>query len=77
MSTESPERPRSKWRTRIPAPLRHGILLFLVVLVIEYLVVPELIGASHNLALLEATEHRLAHRRGRVRSGLALRLRAC
>ncbi len=53
MSTESPERPRSKWRTRIPAPLRHGILLFLVVLVIEYLVVPELIGASHNLALLK------------------------
>lgn len=53
MLTEPREKPRPRWRTRIPAPLRHGILLFLVVLVIEYLVVPELIGASHNLSLLE------------------------
>jgi uncharacterized protein (TIRG00374 family) len=54
MATETPARPpRSRWTSRIPTPLRHGILLFLVVLVIEYLVVPELIGASHNLSLLE------------------------
>lgn len=53
MATETPPKPaRASWRSRIPAPLRHGILLFLVVLVIEYLVVPELIGASHNLKLL-------------------------
>lgn len=53
MPTESQERPRARWRSRIPPPLRHGIVLFLAVLVIEYLVIPELIGASHNLSLLE------------------------
>jgi uncharacterized protein (TIRG00374 family) len=53
MASESQERPRSRWKSAVPAPLRHGILLFLVVLVIEYLVVPELIGASRNLSLLK------------------------
>ena len=49
----SPPRRARGWRSKIPTPLRHGILIFLVVLVIEYLVVPELIGASHNLKLLQ------------------------
>lgn len=53
MSDEAPTRARWRWTRRIPAPLRHGILIFAVVLVIEYLVVPELIGASHNLSLLK------------------------
>jgi uncharacterized protein (TIRG00374 family) len=54
-STVEPRPPSRwrRWRSAIPAPLRHGIVLFLAVLVIEYLVVPELIGASHNLHLLE------------------------
>jgi uncharacterized protein (TIRG00374 family) len=46
-------RPRSRWRAAVPAPLRHGILIFLVVVVVEYLVVPELIGASRNVHYLE------------------------
>ncbi|HXZ83354.1 MAG TPA: lysylphosphatidylglycerol synthase transmembrane domain-containing protein [Acidimicrobiales bacterium] len=44
---------RSRWRAIVPAPLRHGILIFLVVIVVEYLVVPELIGASRNIHYLE------------------------
>ena len=44
---------RSRWRSVVPAPLRHGILLFAVIIVIEYLVVPELIGASKNIHYLE------------------------
>ncbi len=53
MASEPQGRPRSRWKSLVPTPLRHGILLFLAVLVIEYLVVPELIGASHNLSLLK------------------------
>jgi uncharacterized protein (TIRG00374 family) len=44
-----------KWRTWLPflvKPLRRGILLFALVLVVEYLVVPELVGASKDLGLL-------------------------
>jgi len=44
-----------QWRTWLPfvvKPLRRGVLLFVVVLVIEYLVVPELVGASKDLSLL-------------------------
>jgi len=33
-------------------PLRRGIVLFVIALVIEYLVVPELVGASKDLSLL-------------------------
>lgn len=43
------------WRTWLPfliKPLRRGILLFAVVLIVEYLVVPELVGASKDLYLL-------------------------
>jgi uncharacterized protein (TIRG00374 family) len=44
-----------RWRTWLPfviKPLRRGIVLILVALVIEYLVVPELVGASKDLYLL-------------------------
>ena len=43
--------PRS-WRSIVPKWLRHGLLVFLVLLVVEYLVIPELVGASKNLHLL-------------------------
>ena len=48
----------SRWRTWLPwlrwlvKPVRLGVLLFIVLLVIEYLVVPELVGASKDLYLL-------------------------
>jgi uncharacterized protein (TIRG00374 family) len=51
--------PRDTWRRRwriwrpfVVKPLRRGILLFALALVIEYLVVPELVGASKDLNLL-------------------------
>ncbi|MGA9077996.1 MAG: lysylphosphatidylglycerol synthase transmembrane domain-containing protein, partial [Acidimicrobiales bacterium] len=53
MPEEDKPRLRSRWRAAVPAPLRHGILIFLVVIVVEYLVVPELIGASKNIHYLE------------------------
>jgi uncharacterized protein (TIRG00374 family) len=43
------------WRSWLPfvvKPVRRGIVLLLLVLVIEYLVVPELVGASRDLYLL-------------------------
>ena len=46
---------RSRWRLWLPflvKPLRRGVLIFALVLIIEYLVVPELIGASKDLHLL-------------------------
>ncbi len=36
----------------IPRWLRHGLVLFIVLLVVEFLVVPELVGASKNLKIL-------------------------
>jgi uncharacterized protein (TIRG00374 family) len=36
----------------VPAPLRHSVVIFIVLLVLEYLVAPELIGASKHLYLL-------------------------
>jgi uncharacterized protein (TIRG00374 family) len=44
-----------RWRTWLPflvKPLRRGIVLFALVLIVEYLVVPELVGASKDLYLL-------------------------
>jgi uncharacterized protein (TIRG00374 family) len=44
-----------RWRPWLPflfTPLRRGILIVIVLLIIEYLVVPELVGASRNLQLL-------------------------
>ncbi|HUZ21036.1 MAG TPA: lysylphosphatidylglycerol synthase transmembrane domain-containing protein [Acidimicrobiales bacterium] len=43
---------RRSWRSMIPAPLRHGIVIFIVLLVIEYLVVPEFVLARKHLSLL-------------------------
>src|SRR6266852_6074849 len=43
------------WRSWFPfvvKPLRRGIVIFVVLLIIEYLVVPELVGASKDLYLL-------------------------
>jgi uncharacterized protein (TIRG00374 family) len=40
------------WLPFLVKPLRRGIVLFIVALVIEYLVVPELVGASKDLSLL-------------------------
>jgi uncharacterized protein (TIRG00374 family) len=43
------------WRVWLPMlvrPVRHGVLIFIVLLVVEYLVVPELVGASKDLYLL-------------------------
>ncbi|HVC25518.1 MAG TPA: lysylphosphatidylglycerol synthase transmembrane domain-containing protein [Acidimicrobiales bacterium] len=36
----------------VPAPLRHSVVIFLVLLILEYVVVPELVGASKHLYLL-------------------------
>jgi uncharacterized protein (TIRG00374 family) len=44
-----------RWRAWLPffvKPLRRGVVIFAVVLVVEYLVVPELVGASKDLYLL-------------------------
>jgi uncharacterized protein (TIRG00374 family) len=44
-----------RWRTWLPfllTPLRRGVLIFIVLLIIEYLVVPELVGAGKDLHLL-------------------------
>ena len=46
---------RSRWRQWLPfliKPLRRGVVIFVLVLIIEYLVVPELVGASKDLYLL-------------------------
>jgi uncharacterized protein (TIRG00374 family) len=50
---------RTTWRTRLRLwlplvikPLRRTVLLLIIALVIEYLVVPELVGASKDLNLL-------------------------
>jgi uncharacterized protein (TIRG00374 family) len=44
--------PRRKTWRRFIKPVRRGVLLFILALVIEYLVVPELVGASKDLYLL-------------------------
>ena len=44
--------PAAAMAARVVKPARRGVLLILVALVIEYLVVPELIGASKDLNLL-------------------------
>jgi uncharacterized protein (TIRG00374 family) len=44
-----------RWRTWLPfvvKPLRRGVILLALVLIVEYLVVPELVGASKDLNLL-------------------------
>ena len=41
-----------KWLPFVVKPLRRGILIFALVLIVEYLVVPELVSASKDLYLL-------------------------
>jgi uncharacterized protein (TIRG00374 family) len=41
-----------KWLPFVLKPLRRGIVIFVLLLIVEYLVVPELVGASKNLSLL-------------------------
>ena len=44
-----------RWRAWLPflvKPLRRGIVILIVLLIVEYLVVPELVGASKDLYLL-------------------------
>jgi len=51
----TPRRASRGWRGWLPLiakPLRRGVLLFVILLIIEYLVVPELVGASKDLHLL-------------------------
>jgi uncharacterized protein (TIRG00374 family) len=40
------------WLPHLVKPLRRGVLIFVLLLVVEYLVVPELVGASKDLYLL-------------------------
>jgi uncharacterized protein (TIRG00374 family) len=55
-SDQIPARPggpaRRGLKSRIPAPLRRGLVIFVLLLVIEYLVIPELVGARKDLSLL-------------------------
>jgi uncharacterized protein (TIRG00374 family) len=47
--------PRAGWRGRLRTarrPLRRIVIIFVLVLIIEYLVIPELVGASKDLYLL-------------------------
>ncbi len=56
--TDQQERRPRRWRLVRPwlpmlvKPLRRGVLIFVLLLIIEYLVVPELVGASKDLYLL-------------------------
>jgi len=56
---EEQGRPRGRWRlwlgwlSLLAKPARRGVIVFILVLVVEYLVVPELVGASKDLNLLE------------------------
>lgn len=43
---------RRSWKRILPAWLRHGAVIFVVLAVIEYLVVPERVGAGKDLDLL-------------------------
>jgi hypothetical protein len=43
---------RSRWARAVRRPLRRVVLLFILALIIEYLVIPELVGASKDLYLL-------------------------
>ena len=54
-SGNAPDGRRRGWRGWLPLiakPLRRGVLIFIILLIIEYLVVPELTGASKDLSLL-------------------------
>jgi len=40
------------WQSVVLKPLRRGAVIFIILLIIEYLVVPEFVGASKDLYLL-------------------------
>lgn len=50
--TESSPPARRGWKTVLPAPLRHSVTVFVVLLVVEYLVIPKFAIANKNLHLL-------------------------
>jgi Lysylphosphatidylglycerol synthase TM region len=53
MGTGDDHVPRlGSWRSKVPAWLRHGVVIFLLLLIVEYLVIPELVGAKRDLHLL-------------------------
>jgi uncharacterized protein (TIRG00374 family) len=52
MAEEAP-RKRRGWRSVVPAPLRHGVTIFAILLVVEYFVIPRFVVASHSLYLLQ------------------------
>ena len=43
---------RRRWWSRTVVPLRRGAVILVLLLIVEYLVIPELVGASKNLNLL-------------------------
>ena len=49
----APEPARRGWKSRFPAPLRHGATIFILLLVLEYYVIPRLAIAGKNLGVLE------------------------
>jgi len=49
---QSLQRRVRSWLPFIIKPLRRGVLIFVLLLIVEYLVVPELVGASKDLYLL-------------------------
>jgi hypothetical protein len=55
LKSSAPPRRRRGWKGWLPLlakPLRRGVVLFIIVLIVEYLVVPELTGARKDLYLL-------------------------
>jgi uncharacterized protein (TIRG00374 family) len=55
LKSPTPPRRRRGWKGWLPLlakPLRRGVVLFIIVLIVEYLVVPELTGARKDLYLL-------------------------
>lgn len=52
MPTGDDQAAHRSWLSVIPKWLRHGLLIFVVLLVVEFLVVPKLVGASKHLDLL-------------------------
>jgi uncharacterized protein (TIRG00374 family) len=55
LNPDPPPRRARGWRGWLPLlvkPLRRGVVLFIIVLIVEYLVVPELTGARKDLYLL-------------------------
>ena len=55
LNPATPPRRRRGWKGWLPLlvkPLRRGVVIFIIVLIVEYLVVPELTGARKDLYLL-------------------------